>query len=254
MAPGALAGPAPDTLAVRLPAFPAGSLNSPAWRRIDGAAKLPRRCARAGSERFMVCYLPGTGTLAVVGFAVYLIWHQAIMRLLGLVGTATEIALLLGAAAAVAIALIWTARVIRRRRAQAGACTTCRFRCQQALQARPNLLVNRVDRRALPPAPSRPVTRACQPAAPSSECSGRRPARPRLPSPWLPARPRLPARPYPGDPPRSASSHPGLRRSSVVQMAAGLVGSVAVPVAGRLRGSSLGRTGLGAGRRGPVID
>ena len=114
----------------------------------------------------MVCYLPGTGTLAVVGFAVYLIWHQAIMRLLGLVGTATEIALLLGAAAAVAIALIWTARMIRRRRAQAGACTTCRFRCQQALQARPNLLVNRVDRRALPPAPARPVTRTCHPAAP----------------------------------------------------------------------------------------
>ena len=114
----------------------------------------------------MVCYLPGTGTLAVVGFAVYLIWHQAIMHLLGLVGTATEIALLLGAAAALAIALIWTARMIRRRRAQAGACTTCRFRCQQALQARPNLLVNRVDRRALPPAPARPVSRTCHPAAP----------------------------------------------------------------------------------------
>ena len=114
----------------------------------------------------MVCYLPGTGTLAVVGFAVYLIWHQAIMHLLGLVGTATEIALLLGAAAALAIALIWTARMIRRRRAQAGACTTCRFRCQQALQARPNLLVNRVDRRALPPAPARLVSRTCHPAAP----------------------------------------------------------------------------------------
>ena len=105
----------------------------------------------------MVCYLPGTGTLAVVGFAVYLIWHQTIMHLLGLVGTATEIALLLGAAAAVAIVLIWTARMIRRRRAQAGACTTCRFRCQQALQGRPNLLVNRVDRRALPPGPRPPM-------------------------------------------------------------------------------------------------
>ena len=114
----------------------------------------------------MVCYLPGTGTLAVVGLAVYLILHQAIMHFLGLVGAATEIALLLAVAAAVAIALIWTARRIRRRRAQAGACTTCRFRCQQALQARPNLLVNRVDRRALPPAPARPVTRTCHPAAP----------------------------------------------------------------------------------------
>ena len=117
----------------------------------------------------MVCYLPGTGTLAVVGLAVYLIWHQAIMHFLGLVGTATEIALLLGAAAAVTIALIWTARMIRRRRAQAGACTTCRFRCQQALQGRPNLLVNRIDRRALPPAPGRPVTRTCHPVVPTGE-------------------------------------------------------------------------------------
>ena len=130
----------------------------------------------------MVCYLPGTGTLAVVGLAVYLIWHQAIMHLLGLVGTATEIALSLGAAAAVAIALIWTARMIRRRQAQAGACTTCRFRCQQALQARPNLLVNRVDRRALPPAPARPVTLTCHPAAAPLLGVLRPPARP-VPAP-----------------------------------------------------------------------
>ena len=114
----------------------------------------------------MVCYLPRTSTLAVVGFAVYLIWHQVIIHFLGLAGTAAKIALLLGAAAAVAIALIWTARMIRRRRAQAGACTTCRFRCQQALQARPNLLVNRVDRRVTAPAPARPVARTCHPAAP----------------------------------------------------------------------------------------
>ncbi len=69
----------------------------------------------------MVCYLPGTGTLAVVGFAVYLSWHRAIMHFLGLAGTATKIALLLGAAAAAAVALIWTVRMIRRRRAGAGA-------------------------------------------------------------------------------------------------------------------------------------
>ena len=160
----------------------------------------------------MVCYLPGTGTLAVVGFAVYLIWHRAIMHFLGLVGTATEIALLLGAAAAVAIALIWTARMIRRRRAQAGACTTCRFRCQQALQARPNLLVNRVDRRALPPAPARPVTRTCHPAAPLLGVlrpSGR-PAftssrsAPPAPVPSTASRPARPRPSGPGSPPGRA--------------------------------------------------
>jgi hypothetical protein len=114
----------------------------------------------------MVCYLPGTGTLAVIGFAVYLVWHKAILHFLSVVGLGAEIALLLGAEAAVAVALIWTARMIRRRRAQAGACTTCRFRCQEALRGRPNLLVNRVDRRTAPAAPLRPAARTCHPAAP----------------------------------------------------------------------------------------
>ena len=116
----------------------------------------------------MVCYLPGTGTLAVGGLAVYLSWHRAIMHFLGLVGTAAEIALLLGAAAAVAIALSWTARMIRRRRAQAGACTTCRFRCQQGLQTRPNLLLNRADRRALRPRPPAPLPGPATRPPPSS--------------------------------------------------------------------------------------
>jgi hypothetical protein len=125
----------------------------------------------------MVCYLPGTGTLAAIGFAIYVFWHQAILHFFVLVGLAAEVALLLGTSAAVAIALIWTARMIRRRRAQAGACTTCRFRCQEALQGRPNLLVNRVDRRTAPAAPIRPVTRTCHPAAPLLPAL-RRPSRP----------------------------------------------------------------------------
>ena len=65
-----------------------------------------------------------------------------------------EIALILSVEVVSAIALVWLTRQIRRRRAAAGACTTCRFRCQQALARRPNLLVNRVDRRI--PAPGVP--------------------------------------------------------------------------------------------------
>ena len=114
----------------------------------------------------MVCYAPGTGTLAVIGFAIYVLWHKAIGHFLGMIGTVPDAALLLGAEVAAAIALIWTARLIRRRRAQAGACTTCRFRCQEALRARPHLLVNQVDRRVTPPPPARPAARTCYPAAP----------------------------------------------------------------------------------------
>ena len=146
----------------------------------------------------MVCYLPGTGTFAVIGLAVYIIWHNAITHFLGVVGTATEIALVFGAEATVAIALIWTARVIRRRRAQAGACTACRFRCQEALQGRPNLLVNRVDRRITPPAPARPAALTCHPAAPPLGRRARRPApAPRPPAPPVPVPPTAASRPAP---------------------------------------------------------
>ena len=111
----------------------------------------------------MVCYVPSTGTLALIGAGIYVLWHKAIGHFLGLFGTVMEIAVLLGAEACAAIALVWLTRLIRRRRAEAGACTTCRFRCQQALAARPNMLVNRVDRRV--PAPARPAL-TCHPAAP----------------------------------------------------------------------------------------
>jgi hypothetical protein len=147
----------------------------------------------------MVCYLPGTGTLAVVGFAVYLVWHQAILHFLSVVGLGAEIALLLGAEAAVAIALVWTARMIRRRRAQAGACTTCRFRCQEALRGRPNLLVNRVDRRTAPAAPLRPAARTCHPVAPIF-ATLRRPA----PGPGPAQAPRPAPAPRPASVPRPA--------------------------------------------------
>lgn len=111
----------------------------------------------------MVCYAPSTGTLAALGIGIYVLWHKTIGHLLGLFGTVLEIILILGVEVAAAIALVWLTRQIRRRRAAAGACTTCRFRCQQALAARPSLLVNVVDRRL--PAPERPAL-TCHPAAP----------------------------------------------------------------------------------------
>jgi hypothetical protein len=111
----------------------------------------------------MVCYAPSTGTLALIGVGIYVFWHRTIGHFLGLFGTVLEIAVILGVEVVAAIALVWLTRSIRRRRAAGGACTTCRFRCQQALAARPNLLVNKVDRRV--PVPARPAL-TCHPAAP----------------------------------------------------------------------------------------
>jgi hypothetical protein len=100
----------------------------------------------------VVCFLPGTGTLAIIAFSAYLIWHKAIGHFLAIAGAVAGPLLVAGAAAAAAGLVIWTARVIRRRRARAGACTTCRLRCQQSLPGHRHLLVNRVDRRLAAPA------------------------------------------------------------------------------------------------------
>lgn len=100
----------------------------------------------------MACFIPGTGTLAVIAFSVFLLWHRAIGHFLAIMGVVAGPVLVAGAAAAAAGLVIWTARVIRRRRARAGACTTCRFGCQQSLSHRSHLLVRRVDRRPAAPA------------------------------------------------------------------------------------------------------
>ena len=144
----------------------------------------------------MVCYAPSTGTLAVIGVGIYVLWHRTIGHLLGLFGTVLEIALILSVEVVSAIALVWLTRQIRRRRAAAGACTSCRFRCQQALARRPNLLVNRVDRRI--PAPARPAL-TCHPAAPLL------PARAAAVLPCL----RWPGRHHPPPAPRAPALPPG---------------------------------------------
>jgi hypothetical protein len=176
----------------------------------------------------MVCYAPGTGTLAVIGLAIYVFWHKAILHFFSVAGTAMEMTLLLGTGALVAVLLIWTARMIRRRQAQAGACTTCRFRCQEALKARPNMLINWVDRRVTPPAVARRATLTCHPAAPLvsplvSRLLSRR------------ARPAAPAA-APALRPASAATRPAapaLRPASVPAHAARSLRPASVPAAPR---------------------
>ena len=44
----------------------------------------------------MVCYAPSTGTLAVIGVGIYILWHKTIGHLVGLFGTVLEIVFILG--------------------------------------------------------------------------------------------------------------------------------------------------------------
>jgi hypothetical protein len=100
----------------------------------------------------VACFLPGTGTLAIIALSAYLLWHKAIGHFLAIAGAVAGPLLVTGAAAAAVGLVIWTARLIRRRRARAGACTTCRLGCQQSLPGHRHLLVNQVDRRLAGPA------------------------------------------------------------------------------------------------------
>ena len=110
----------------------------------------------------MVCYGPRIGTIAVVSAIVYMLLHRVIGTILHIAGLVLQIALITCVAAAAVALLIWTVRRVQRRRAAAGACTTCRFRCQQSL-IRPQQAVRRPQ-----PAVQRP-----QPAAKRPQPTGR---------------------------------------------------------------------------------
>ena len=107
----------------------------------------------------MVCYGPRIGTIAVASAVVYVFLHRVIGRILHIAGLVLEIALIAGLAAAAAALVIWTVRTVQRRRAAAGACTTCRFRCQQPLDLRPQPRPARAGQgeQVLLPVPSLPV-------------------------------------------------------------------------------------------------
>jgi hypothetical protein len=113
----------------------------------------------------MVCYGPRIGTIAVASAVVYVFLHRVIGRILHIAGLVLEIALITSLAAAAAVLVIWTVRAVQRRRAAAGACTTCRFRCQQSLIPRPQPAVRRPQ----------PAVRRPQPAAPCPPAMVRRP-------------------------------------------------------------------------------
>src|SRR5215471_4523325 len=85
----------------------------------------------------MVCYGPRVSTIAVVGAVVYVLLHRVLGRILHIAGLVLEVTLIVCLAAAGAALLAWTVRSVQRRRAAAGACSTCRFRCQQPVTLHP---------------------------------------------------------------------------------------------------------------------
>jgi hypothetical protein len=101
----------------------------------------------------MVCYGPRIATIAVASAVAYVLVHRVLGRILHVAGLVLEVTLITCVAAAAAVALFWAVRAVQRRRAAAGACNTCRFRCQQSLIRHPA------------PASARPAPASAQPAA-----------------------------------------------------------------------------------------
>jgi|SRR5215813_944003 len=119
----------------------------------------------------MVCYGPRIGTIAVVSAVVYMLLHRVIGTILHIAGLVLQVALITCVAVAAAALLIWTVRRVQRRRAAAGACTTCRFRCQQSLIVRPQPAVRR-------PWPGSPQPALLPPRVPVAQTGDRPEARP----------------------------------------------------------------------------
>jgi hypothetical protein len=135
-------------------------------------------------------------TIAIIGAVVYVFFHRVIGHILHIAGMIFEITLITCAATAAAVLLVWTTRSIQRRRAAAGGCAQCRFRCQQPLTQRPHLPVVQITGRQAGPVAALPQP-AARPGIPLARRAARaaQPARatqPVRPAPWPAAVP-LPA-------------------------------------------------------------
>jgi hypothetical protein len=111
----------------------------------------------------MVCYArPGLRMLALI-LVIVLVFGRSTRHFLGSAGLIVAIAVAATVAMAIAVMLAFFLSV-RRRRAVAGGCVHCRFRCQHAMTEQSRLLVLRGsvdgDRMTAPQWPDRPAYRS----------------------------------------------------------------------------------------------
>jgi hypothetical protein len=110
----------------------------------------------------MVCYARPAGLMAVVVVVVLLVFGQPVSHFFDTAALMLAITVAAGGAA-VAAALAFAAFLsVRRRRAMAGGCVNCQFRCQHAMTEQPRRLVmSTVERAPAPPRwPDRPAYRS----------------------------------------------------------------------------------------------
>jgi hypothetical protein len=151
----------------------------------------------------MVCYAQRLITMTCIALVAFLLLGKAVTHSLDVASLVVSVsAVVAGTAVAAAIAFV-SFRSVRRRRALAGGCVACTFKCQHAMtEARPSRmwLVSTVDRAA-----SGQVGRA---AHPGRACTGAAHPRAQHPAAGLPSKqivslpmPRWPDRPLHAQPP-----------------------------------------------------
>ena len=111
----------------------------------------------------MVCYARPASRLAAIVFVAWLVFAVPVSHFFNTTALVTAVTVVTVGAAGVAALAFATFRSARRRRAAAGGCVSCQFRCQHAMTqaaatgpARRLWLVTTADRRPQGPAPSHP--------------------------------------------------------------------------------------------------
>lgn len=114
----------------------------------------------------MVCYARPAGRMAALLLVVFLVFGRSVGHFFDAAALMVAIAVAVGGAAVAAAVAVAAFGSIQRRRAAAGGCVGCQFRCQHAMTASPrrSWLVTTVDRRAPVPVAGRPAAAPGRPA------------------------------------------------------------------------------------------
>ncbi len=81
----------------------------------------------------MVCYARPASRLVAIIFVAWLVFAGPARHFLGTAALATAVLAAVAVAAVAAAVVFATFTSVKRRRAAAGGCVTCKFRCQQAM-------------------------------------------------------------------------------------------------------------------------
>ena len=96
----------------------------------------------------MVCYARRATWITILGIIVLVLIGADQTHLFDVLGLLLTMAIVLGGATTGAVLTVLALRSVQRKRASAGACLTCEFRCQHALTGPPQRmwLISTVDR------------------------------------------------------------------------------------------------------------